>query len=208
MKMLTKQTTQRVGSNEPSRSSSDFIQSWTMPEYVCDEILQYFKDNSEYHVKGGIAFEGTNTIRNDIKVSTDLPVSCNNNTRPFYDYRNLLQKYLDEYVSVYPDVNNLHRFNITEDYNIQHYKKGEGFKKDHCERDGQFSKNVKRCLVFMTYLNDVDDGGTIFKYQNRTVKAQKGKTLIWPADWTHTHRSQISETQEKTIVTGWFSYLW
>ena len=97
---------------------------------------------------------------------------------------------------------------LTETYNIQHYKKGEGFKADHCERDGQLSKNIKRCLVFMTYLNDVDDGGTIFKYQNRTIKAQKGKTLIWPADWTHTHRSQVSETQEKTIITGWVSYLW
>lgn len=208
MKMHTKQTIQRVGSYVPSRSSSDFIQSWTMPEYVCDEILQYYKDNEEYHVTGSIAFEGKSTIMEDVKVSTDLAVSAGNNERPFYDYRNLLQKYLDEYVSIYPDVNNLHRFNITETYNIQHYKKGEGFKKDHCERDGQFSKNVKRCLVFMTYLNDVDDGGTIFKYQNRTIKAQKGKTLIWPADWTHTHRSQVSETQEKTIITGWFSYLW
>ena len=178
-----------------------------MPEYVCDEILQYFKDNTEYHVKGGIAFEGTNTIRNDIKVSTDLAVSANNNTRPFYDYRNLLQKYLDEYVSVYPDVNNLHRFNITEDYNIQHYKKDEGFKIEHFERTGQFDYTIKRCLVFMTYLNDVDAGGTKFIYQNRTIKAQKGKSLIFPSDWTHTHRGIVSPTETKYILTGWFTFV-
>ena len=44
-------------------------------------------------------------------------------------------------------------------------------------------------LVFMTYLNTVTDlGGTAFKYQNLEVQAEKGLTLIWPSDWTHTHK--------------------
>ena len=67
--------------------------------------------------------------------------------------------------------------------------------------------NARRLLVFMTYLNDVDDGGTEFKYQNITTPAKKGLTLIWPAPWTHTHRGQISYTKTKYITTGWFSYI-
>ena len=60
----------------------------------------------------------------------------------------------------------------------------------------------------MTYLNDVEDKGeTEFVLQNLKVKAEKGKTLIWPADWTHTHRGIISPTQEKYIVTGWFNFM-
>ena len=59
----------------------------------------------------------------------------------------------------------------------------------------------------MTYLNNVKDGGTEFKYQNITAPAHKGLTLIWPAIWTHTHRGQISQTESKTIITGWFSYV-
>ena len=31
----------------------------------------------------------------------------------------------------------------------------------------------------------------------------KGDTVIWPAEWTHTHKSQISKTHEKYIATGW-----
>jgi hypothetical protein len=58
----------------------------------------------------------------------------------------------------------------------------------------------------MTYLNDVDDGGTEFYYQKTIIKAEKGLTLIWPADWTYTHKGQISNTKEKTIITGWISY--
>ena len=35
------------------------------------------------------------------------------------------------------------------------------------------------------------------------TEGKKGLTLIWPADWTHTHRGVISQTKEKTIITGW-----
>ena len=63
-------------------------------------------------------------------------------------------------------------------------------------------------MVFMTYLNDVTDGGgTEFYYQNKITEARKGKTLIWPADWTHTHRGVVSPTQDKYIITGWLNYV-
>ena len=95
-------------------------------------------------------------------------------------------------------------YNITNGYNIQYYKPKAGFKQWHSERS--LPKNSKRLLVFMTYLNDVEDGGTEFKYQNITSPAKKGLTLLWPVDWTHTHRGQISKTNEKYIVTGWLSF--
>ena len=47
----------------------------------------------------------------------------------------------------------------------------------------------------------------VFKIQKRKVNARRGKTLIWPVDWTHTHRGIVSPTQSKYIVGGWFSYL-
>ena len=59
----------------------------------------------------------------------------------------------------------------------------------------------------MTYLNDVTDGGeTEFMYQKLKIKPKKGLTLIWPADWTHTHRGIPSMTQVKYIATGWYCY--
>jgi hypothetical protein len=58
----------------------------------------------------------------------------------------------------------------------------------------------------MTFLNDMtDEGGTEFLYQDLKVEPKKGLTLIWPSYWTHTHRGVISKTQEKYIVTGWYS---
>jgi len=55
----------------------------------------------------------------------------------------------------------------------------------------------------MTYLSDNPDGGTEWMYQDKYVSAVKGKTVIWPAEWTHTHRGVIDEEKEKTLITGW-----
>ena len=71
----------------------------------------------------------------------------------------------------------------------------------------ELQKCLHRILIFMTYLNTVKDGGTFFKYQKLKIPAKKGLTLIWPSDWTHTHKGEISKTKEKFIVTGAFGFL-
>ena len=58
----------------------------------------------------------------------------------------------------------------------------------------------------MTYLNDVENGGTEFMYQNLISPAKKGLTLLWPAYYTHPHRGQISSKQEKYIATAWYTF--
>ena len=64
---------------------------------------------------------------------------------------------------------------------------------------------MSRALVYMTYLNDVSNGGTEFLYQEFKTEARKGLTLIWPAEWTHTHKGIVSPDKEKYIITGWFN---
>jgi hypothetical protein len=59
----------------------------------------------------------------------------------------------------------------------------------------------------MTYLNTVtDEGQTEWFYQNLKIQPQKGLTVIWPVDWTHTHRGIASPTQTKYITTGWLGF--
>ena len=77
--------------------------------------------------------------------------------------------------------------------------------KEYPER-GAKGRNMERVLVFMTYLNNVENGGTHFKYQDITTPAIKGLTVIWPPDWTHTHKGQISD-DKKMIATGWFTLI-
>jgi hypothetical protein len=44
-------------------------------------------------------------------------------------------------------------------------------------------------------------------YQERTIEARKGRTLIWPPDFTHTHVGVVSPSQHKYIITGWFNFI-
>ena len=105
------------------------------------------------------------------------------------------------------DIDNLiDAYDIIENMTIQHYKPGEGFYKWHTENTG-YSYNLNRHLVFMTYLNDVENGGTEFyHFPDLKIQARKGLTLIWPAGWTHTHKGVISNVDEKYIITGWYSF--
>ena len=184
-----------------------FIGGWYIPENVCDDIVNYF---NEQKLKGEVDLGvsgnfGKTSVVTDIKDSEDLQISSNNFSYPFNEYRNYIQVCLENYIKKYYKINDLLRFSINTDYNIQYYKKGGGFKVYHCERTGQHS-SLHRALVFMTYLNNVDDGGTEFYYQKITSPAKKGLTMIWPTDWTHTHKGQISYTKEKIILTGWYTF--
>lgn len=175
---------------------------------ICDEIINFFKysDYSNYHKKPG---ETTDGINANYKDSIDLSLMSNN---PLPDpclekYIDQLQQVCEKYIDEYPWCNNYSRWSITEGFNIQYYKPGGGFKQFHSERISGEYPNATRHLTFQTYLNDVDDGGeTEFFYQKLKVKAEKGKTLIWPTDWTHTHRGIVSNTEEKFIITGWLNY--
>ena len=181
-----------------------FMGGWYIDTKLCDKIIKIYKQIPTVLKGGGETSkpDGSKEINKDIKDSSDISIESNNFKYPLNKYHEQLQACLENYVKKYPDVNQLTRFVLTPRYNIQHYKKGGGFKMWHCER-GDIA-TCKRCLVFMTYLNDVPDGGTMFKNQDLTIPAKTGLTLIWPAEWTHTHKGQISNTKEKYIVTGWY----
>ena len=85
------------------------------------------------------------------------------------------------------------------------YQPGQHFKKIHTERFSLAS--LHRVFVFMTYLNDVDEGGsTYFNNYDLEIKPKKGLTLIWPAEWTHAHTGEVLKSGTKYIVTGWLHF--
>tara|TARA_R110000744_G_scaffold249263_1_gene365536 strand:- start:332 stop:922 length:591 start_codon:yes stop_codon:yes gene_type:complete len=179
---------------------NSFIQGWYMPEKVCDNLVNYFNKNRDKAKPGASLYEGKITPDKTIKDSLDLSLGNSNVEKDVFEYRLHLQEILDLYVKEYPEVGRLDKFNV-EDVNIQWYPSKGGFKTWHYERGAK--ENMDRVLVFMTYLNNVKNGGTHFKYQDVTTPAIKGLTIIWPPDWTHTHKGEISN-DKKIIATGWF----
>jgi len=192
----------------PLDSHPSFIGAWMLDDMsVCDELIKVH--SSEFEELGNIgcfqkSVGGSEPfVDKNIKDSLDLTLPTFHSTN--YKYVIELQKVLFAYISKYPRAEYCPKFQI-ESTNIQKYPKGGGYHQWHTERNGNNS-SVMRHLVFMTYLNDVEDGGeTEFMYQKLKVKPKKGLTLIWPVDWTHTHRGIPSMTEEKYIMTGWYTF--
>jgi hypothetical protein len=186
---------QRVG----EMLKEQFIYKFHIDEDLCDEMIQYHKDNTEYKSLG--VTNKDYRIDKTIKDSEDVQFFSSSNHPTIKKYFNALNVGYKEYGERY-NIGHL-KLRTAMQNNIQHYPPGGGFKIWHWERD---NGNSDRQLVYMTYLNDVENGGTEWLFQDVKLEAKKGLSVIWPADFTFTHRGVISQTQEKWIATGWFIY--
>jgi len=193
--------------------NKDFILiEYLKDKSICDDLIDFYKKNPNLIIEGRVSSDGVNKIIDtDVKESYDiciLPENLHlNENKIFLKYFQSLKEVTEIYKKTYTYCDNYSPWALREPINFQHYKPGGGFKKWHTERTGGNGLQGKRHLVFMTYLNDVDDEGeTDFFYQRIKIKPRKGLTVIWPADWTYTHRGIPSKTQDKFIVTGWFNY--
>jgi len=185
---------------------STFIGGWYIPEKVCDDMISFFEKNKDKQVPGHRydSIIEKDTVDKNFKDSIDLNIEPEMfGNEEVFNYIQQLSDIINEYEIKYPMAKNNSPYSLIDFFNMQYYPPGGGFKTWHHER---FFSSRDRIFVFMTYLNDVPDGGTEFYHQKITSPAKKGLTLMWPAEWTHTHKGQISEENEKYIITGWFKF--
>lgn len=189
-----------------------FIETYYIDSDICDRLIKTFHshprlklDSKPMVFQNGKAAEASTSI----KESTDLAVTIDDSLEfpVVADYLDALQQCVEKYKQKYPACDMYSPWRIIRPINIQWYKPGQAYHAWHTERCSGNPITVTRHLVFMTYLNTVtDQGGTEWYHQELYVNAEKGKTVIWPADWTFTHRGVPSPTQEKYIITGWFNF--
>jgi hypothetical protein len=183
-----------------------FIGSWQIDNPgLCEQIIEFFERNSTRHKKGS-TYYGVDLSK---KSSTDLIVYPNDLREPshniFRAYLQELQKCYLDYLQQWPFLTDSLREIDIGPFNIQKYKAGDHFSFVHTERSSP--STMHRALVWMTYLNDVEEGGhTHFAHYGLDVKPERGKTLIWPSDWTHAHRGNQVTAGPKYIITGWMIY--
>jgi len=190
----------------------NFIGGWYINDTsICDQIIKFHNDMElvEDGTYKGIVALSTDTQCYVPEVKDSIDCILNKDPFLYNDYATVLQQVLDQYMEKYPRCNEYDPFSVQQYINIQKYNPGGGYHQWHTERAQAWPQEIaSRHLVFMTYLNDVSDQGeTEFLHQKVKVKPEKGLTLIWPADWTFTHRGIASHTQTKYIVTGWFNYI-
>lgn len=180
-----------------------FLKGWYIDKKICDDLIKYFNKNKNAHVQG-ITSDRLDNNYKQAKNSTELVLSMDDENLKKYSFS--LANCLTEYKKIYPEVDKIGKWSLTEKVNIQKYKPKEGFLEWHAERCGL--KTSTRLLVFMTYLNDIEEGGeTEWFFQKLKIKPEKGLTVIWPAEWLYLHRGCAAKKETKYIITGWFSFI-
>ena len=177
-----------------------FIQGYYIDNVsLMREFIHYYKNSTEKC----LGVTGNGKYDPDLKDSIDVLLKLDNPIlTEYYTYLNLM---VEDIKRKYPDLDKASSWGLNDSINLQHYKPKGGYHLWHWERS--CDSFTKRVLTFMTYLNDVNEGGeTSFKYQNLKIKPETGLTLFWPVDWTHTHRGEVAPNEDKYIMTGWYSY--
>ena len=182
---------------------NDFIEIYdnSAPQELCDELIKWFDLCSDKN------FTEHNILKHSTKSDEVLGVPNHPPVISFSlpgetceAYWNVLNKCCNEYVVKY-DLDTLSLSSYS--FKIHKVKEGQGYHVWHYETD--LVQGQGRMLAWMTYLKVPEKGGeTEFLYQSKRIEPEVGKTLIWPAYFTHLHRGNPPLKGEKYYITGWF----
>lgn len=185
----------------------NFICGYYTDKKVCDELILYF-ENSNNKIDGKLyGGDGQSIIDKSKKSSTDVTCDILDGSELMINYCKELNKCIERYKKkyIYCDLHQ-DQWSVCKKFNIQKYKPSESYSQWHCETSGK--TNIYRFLTFMTYLNDVEEGGeTEWFYQKLKIKPEKGLTIIWGTNWQTTHKGVPAPKETKYITTGWYGYV-
>ena len=188
----------------------NFIGSWIISnDKLFKNLINYFEDNPQLHRQGVMG--GGRNINLDKKKTTEIsidPINLEDKTHSiFYEYFNELFACYNDYKNQWPFLKEKLPVVDIPSFNLQRYLAGDHFSQVHTERISK--SNMHRVFAWMTYLNDLEsnaNGYTNFTHYDLKIKPLKGKTLIWPAEWTHAHAGETLIKGRKYIITGWFCF--
>ena len=179
-----------------------FIGAWALePTDICDDLINFFENHTAKQQQGKFS-SGFDPL---LKKSIDMTIKPEDLELNGYD---VFSSYMEKLLLCYQDYREqwpflskyLNQVHIGA-FNLQRYHEGDHYNAIHSERMGLASSH--KLFAWMTYLNDVEDGGeTEFPHYGISVKPEKGKTLIWPAEWTHAHSGNSLNSGSKYIITG------
>lgn len=156
-----------------------FVGDFTIDPEVCDRLVELHRtcDRTGLVKRGSMGKAQAIVVDVAKKDSFDVAVSAIpealQDEYGMPRYFGELKRCVNQYLAQHPILQSIGRYELTESPAIQHYRPGGGFKMPHFERSN--FANTTRMLVWMTYLNDVTDGGgTYFTYQDHTFEARKG----------------------------------
>ena len=182
----------------------------SVPDEYCDEAIKYFENAEKAGLVADRKVIEPEQPRYEVSdYNTGFSAEKTINTTPcqvllkdylYYFWGNVYKPYAERY-----DIVNKAATHKVYSVKMQRTEPGQAFHKWHFEQMSR--ENCIRIMTFITYLNDVEEGGeTEFLYYPRRVEARKGRTILFPGSFTHVHRGNQPLSGTKYILTGWLEY--
>lgn len=175
-----------------------------VPVTLCERIIACFEQDprrkaSAVVVGGGAAAE--HSVRSGTMLAIDR-------TSPAWDSLFLevvpaLRATVDAYIKKYPGLSAVVEWEGLDCTipMIERVEPGQGFDWHYDNHRGA----NERVLAGLLYLRSVSEGGyTEFAHQNREVRPEAGKIVLFPPYWTHIHRGVTPSAEVKYVL----SYFW
>jgi len=185
---------------------SDFIYTVpdTLSEDFCKRVIEKFEKDDRKH-------PGYSSENNGDKKSTDLLISS---YLEWEEEDKVFFKSLSDHKGGYYSKNLLkeggasvpfNRSMTDTGYQVQRTKPGEYFKWHHDQNLAlnDIQETGTRVLVFMWYLNNVQEGGYTEFIDGTKIQPERGKFVMFPATWNFFHRGYPPKSETKYICTGW-----
>ena len=174
-----------------------------LSSHECDSLINYFENSPTV---SGVCWRDKESIcDSNIKKSIEME-NC------FFSNKNLVSKiilpklmsHMKKYKTKYQSLMHTSTIGVEDLYSYKKFEsEDDGFKVWHTEH-GCSDVSSRRVLVWTFYVNDAKSGTEFFHYP--TVKAKRGRCVIWPAGFTHVHRSKKNKGL-KYIISGWASHM-
>ena len=170
-------------------NSDNFIQGYYLDPSNCEGWI-------DYHNNLDATYQAPIVVKNDENIIVQVAdVSKRNCFLNWVDYEeDILQSHFgniwafhEDYMRMHPIIDKSAGFGPRDSWELIKYEKGGHHIDWHYERMDNDGKSAGRLLTYITFLDD-GCGSLEFMYQNKTFESEKGLTVIFPSDWTHTHR--------------------
>ena len=192
---------------EINTKNKNFICCWKIEDQkLFSGMIDFFEKNLHLQSKGVTGSGLNEESKKTTNINIDPLFLKKEKFNMFNDYFEELYKCYNDYKQQWPFLTKTNSELDIPTFTLQKYNPGDHFSLIHCERNSTLT--MHRVFAWMTYLNDVgsDNGSTYFSHYDVRVKPEMGKTLIWPAEWTHAHAGEILKSDTKYIISGWMCY--
>ena len=189
-----------------------YIKENVLSKEICNKIIKLFEEDTTNQYAGRVA---GGIMQKDIKNTIDynrpfcddnkhwgkiVPLLKYETAHHLQEYLNIIEKHIQTADNTFQNYTDK-IYELLDIALLHKYEKGEGVYSTHT--DDTIREGLERRMVFLFYLNDVEEGGETIVLKTHKIKPEAGKLLVFPASWAFPHKGCVPLSNDKYVVSIW-----